>query len=81
MRTCLSAAIFLGLAACGGSSTSGTNGSTSSQIAVDPAALYCQGTGGQFIERISRGRRSDLCRLPNGRTVRTADLINSHNNL
>ncbi len=70
------------LAACGGSSgNTRPVSSGGSQAQVDPAALYCQGTGGTVIQRVSRGRRADLCRLPNGRTVRAADLLNADNDL
>ncbi|MFV0408173.1 MAG: hypothetical protein ACK5LJ_00290 [Paracoccus sp. (in: a-proteobacteria)] len=80
MRYGLTLAAVLILAACGGGSGNNQR-TTSSSTLVDPAALYCQGTGGQVIERVSRGRRADLCRLPSGKTVRTADLINAHNDL
>ncbi|WP_353620623.1 DUF333 domain-containing protein [Paracoccus albus] len=46
-----------------------------------PSAIYCQRSGGQVIARVQGNRRADLCRLPNGRTVRAADLLNSHNSL
>ncbi|MDO5642547.1 MAG: hypothetical protein Q4G26_09220 [Paracoccus sp. (in: a-proteobacteria)] len=45
------------------------------------AGVHCQRSGGTVIERVSAGQRADLCRLPGGRTVRAADLLNSHNNL
>ncbi len=80
MRYGLILAAVLVLAACGGGSKPAQTRTGSSAL-VDPAALYCQGTGGQVIERVSRGRRADLCRLPSGKTVRTADLINAHNDL
>ena len=41
---------------------------------VDPAALYCQGTGGTVIHRTAGGRRADLCRMSDGRTVSAAEL-------
>jgi|GEM_PF-2257652 len=74
------AAAILLVAACGApaptASTSGTTG-----VPVDPAALYCQGTGGTVIPRVSQGRRADLCRMRDGRTVSAAQLLNSHNDL
>ncbi|WP_299359304.1 DUF333 domain-containing protein [uncultured Paracoccus sp.] len=73
----------LSLAACGGggATTSTSTSSSSSTAIVDPAALYCAGVNGTVIQRVAAGRRADLCRLPDGRTVSTADLLNSHNNL
>ncbi|NHF73741.1 DUF333 domain-containing protein [Paracoccus xiamenensis] len=86
MRPMLALTLLIGpiaLAACGGSSTQSRSTGTPSraQVAVDPAALYCQGSGGTVLPRISGGRRADLCRMPDGRTVRAADLLNSHNDL
>ncbi|MFD1794611.1 DUF333 domain-containing protein [Paracoccus aurantiacus] len=81
MRLFISLPALLVLAACGGSTTQTGTASRPGQVAVDPAALYCQGTGGQVLPRISGGRRADLCRMPDGRTVRAADLLNSHNDL
>ncbi|HHY02385.1 MAG TPA: DUF333 domain-containing protein, partial [Paracoccus sp.] len=48
---------------------------------VDPAAHHCQRSGGTVILRMDKGRRADLCRLPNGRTVSAAELLNAHNDL
>ena len=48
---------------------------------VDPAANHCQRSGGIVILRMDKGRRADLCRLPNGRTVSAAELLNAHNDL
>ena len=48
---------------------------------VDPAQLYCTGTGGTIIPRTAGGRRADLCRLPDGRTVSAAAHLNAHNDL
>ena len=76
----------IALTACGGgggaTTTTRSSGAPSAgQVAVDPAALYCQGSGGTVLARTSGGRRADLCRMPDGRTVRAADLLNSHNDL
>lgn len=74
----------IALSACGGGSATTTRSSgapSAAQMAVDPAALYCQGSGGTVLARTSGGRRADLCRMPDGRTVRAADLLNSHNDL
>ncbi len=73
----------IALTACGGGSTTTRSSAAPSaaQVAVDPAALYCQGSGGTVLARTSGGRRADLCRMPDGRTVRAADLLNSHNEL
>lgn len=68
------------LAACGAPASSPPASGAAAAL-VDPAALYCQGTGGTVIPRISQGRRADLCRMPNGRVVRALDLLNSHNDL
>lgn len=87
LRTAASLALVAAvLAGCGGgaatpTSTPTTRAGGAAQAAVDPAQLFCQGSGGTVIARVSGGRRADLCRLPGGRTVSTADLINSHNNL
>lgn len=81
MRYGLTLITLLTLAACGGGGSGSAQRGIAPGALVDPAALYCQGTGGQVIERVSRGRRADLCRLPSGKTVRTADLINAHNDL
>lgn len=48
---------------------------------VDPAAHHCQRSGGTVILRMDKGRRADLCRLPTGRTVSAAELLNAHNDL
>lgn len=76
------AAASLLLAACGAPvpTTTATPQRAGAAI-VDPAALYCQGTGGTVISRTAAGRRADLCRLPHGRTVSAADWMNSHNDL
>jgi putative hemolysin len=74
------AAILL-LAACGSPAPATTASGIPAAALVDPAALYCQGTGGTVIPAVSQGRRADLCRMPDGRTVRAADLLNSHNDL
>ncbi len=73
----------MALAACGGAPTTvrGSAAASPGQPAVDPAALYCQGSGGTVLHRTAGGRRADLCRMPDGRTVRAADLLNSHNDL
>ncbi len=74
----------LALTACGGGSSTPARSNaapSAAQVAVDPAALYCQGSGGTVLARTSGGRRADLCRMPDGRTVRAADLLNSHNDL
>lgn len=82
-RLTLATAAALALAACGGgqATTSTRSGAATSTAIVDPAALYCQGTGGTVIHRTAGGRRADLCRMPDGRTVSAADLLNSHNDL
>ncbi|MDO5620797.1 MAG: DUF333 domain-containing protein [Paracoccus sp. (in: a-proteobacteria)] len=82
-RLALSLTLFAALAACGGggSQTSRAPSGNANTALVDPAALYCAGRGGEVIQRVSQGRRADLCRLPGGRTVSTADLINSNNDL
>ncbi len=73
----------LALTACGGGSAPARSSGApvAGQVAVDPAALYCQGSGGTVLARTAGGRRADLCRMPDGRTVRAADLLNSHNDL
>ncbi|PZO65459.1 MAG: hypothetical protein DI498_09075 [Paracoccus denitrificans] len=75
----------LTLAACGGggggTTTSRAATSNASTAIVDPAALYCSGRGGTVIHRTEGNRRADLCRMQDGRTVRAADLLNSHNDL
>ena len=76
----LGPAAVLSLAACGGGTATNSTVVTSTAV-VDPAALYCQGTGGTVIPRTAGGRRADLCRMPDGRTVSAADLLNSHNDL
>lgn len=68
------------LTACGAPAPQ-TSAGPSTGVPVDPAALYCQGTGGTIIPRVSGGRRADLCRMQNGRVVSAADLLNSHNDL
>ena len=70
------------LSACGGPSVAPRSpGNLPSTAIVDPAALYCTGMGGTVTRATSGGRRADLCRLPDGRSVTTASLINSHNDL
>lgn len=69
------------LSACGAPAPATRTTSGSSAAIVDPAALYCQGTGGTVLRRTADGRRADLCRLPDGRTVSAADWLNSHNDL
>lgn len=69
------------LAACGGGGSATNSRTVTSTAVVDPAALYCQGTGGTVIPRTSGGRRADLCRTSDGRTVSAADWLNSHNDL
>lgn len=83
MRPLLAAAALSTLAACGGGGTTTTvrGAPAPSSAAVDPAALYCQGTGGTVVQRSVGGRRADLCRMADGRTVSAADLLNSHNDL
>lgn len=74
--------VILALAACGGSNPAPSRSGGAPRAAqVDPAALYCTGTGGTVIARVSGGRRADLCRLADGRTVSAADWLNSHNDL
>ena len=76
--------LVLAVAACGAPATTTVTAAPttgSSAALVDPAALYCAGTGGTVIQRVAAGRRADLCRMPDGRTVRAADLLNSHNDL
>ena len=82
MRLTIAAAIVATtLSACGGGGTTTTARAATSAAVVDPAALYCQGTGGTVIPRTAGGRRADLCRMADGRTVSAADLLNSHNDL
>ena len=82
MRLTIAAAIAATtLSACGGGATTTTVRAAPSSAVVDPAALYCQGTGGTVIARTAGGRRADLCRMADGRTVSAADLLNSHNDL
>ncbi|WBU53544.1 DUF333 domain-containing protein [Paracoccus sp. SCSIO 75233] len=70
------------LAACGGGGSSNSNSTTSTmRVQVDPAALYCESVGGEVMNRVVNRRRADLCRLPSGRTVRAADLLNNANDL
>lgn len=79
--------LILAVAACGGGPAVAPVAPTSGPAPraggamVDPAALYCQGTGGTLVRRVAAGRRADLCRLPDGRTVAAADHLNSHNDL
>lgn len=75
--------LLLSLTACGPTTTvsTGSSARAASAAVVDPAALYCQGIGGTVIQRTAGGRRADLCRMPDGRTVSAADLVNSHNDL
>ena len=77
----LAGAAALLVAACGGPAPGTTTTAAAPAALVDPAALYCQGTGGTVIPRISQGRRADLCRIRDGRTVSAAALLNSHNDL
>lgn len=82
MRHIVALSTLIALAACGAPSNNTQQRSGGSvSVPPTPAALYCQRSGGQVIERVSGGRRADLCRMANGRTVRAADLLNSHNNL
>ena len=76
----VSALAAAALAACGAPSAPARNAAPSVAV-VDPAALYCQGTGGTVIHRTAGGRRADLCRMSDGRTVSAAELLNSHNDL
>ena len=69
------------LTACGGSGGNNRQSGTGAAPPPTPAAVYCQRSGGEVIVRTSGGRRADLCKLPSGRTVRAADLLNSHNSL
>ena len=80
MSRLLTVLAVLTLAACGGSGP-GTTTAVAPAALVDPAALYCQGTGGTIIPRVSQGRRADLCRMGDGRTVSAGALLNSHNDL
>lgn len=82
IRLAALAPALLALAACGAPSTTVRTGAAAPSAAiVDPAALYCQGTGGTVIHRTAGGRRADLCRMSDGRTVSAAELLNSHNDL
>ncbi|MBB1490368.1 MULTISPECIES: DUF333 domain-containing protein [unclassified Paracoccus (in: a-proteobacteria)] len=89
MIRCLSPALAIALptsllllAACGSPPPARqAGGGQPAATLVDPAALYCAGTGGTVIPATAGGRRADLCRMPDGRTVRAADLLNSHNDL
>lgn len=69
------------LSACGGSSAPRQSGSSSGTLPLTASVIYCQRSGGEVIPATAGGRRADLCRLPGGRTVRAADLLNSHNTL
>ena len=82
-RVALVLPVAVMLASCGGGAPQGRPASTATPAAaiVDPAALYCAGSGGTVISATAGGRRADLCRMPDGRTVRAADLLNSHNDL
>lgn len=80
MTRLLTTLAVLTLAACGAPAPSTTTAVTPVAL-VDPAALYCQGTGGTVIPRVTQGRRADLCRMRDGRTVSAAALLNSHNDL
>ena len=77
----LAGAAALLVAACAAATTTTTASGVPAAALVDPAALYCQGTGGTVIPRVSQGRRADLCRMRDGRTVSAAALLNSHNDL
>lgn len=83
MKAALILAPLLALAACGAPppSTAGRTTPASAAAVVDPAQLYCKGTGGTVVPRTVAGRRADLCRLRDGRTVAAADWLNSHNDL
>lgn len=82
LRYFIALPVLLALAACGApANNSAQRGTNSGQVPPTPAAVYCQRSGGQLIARVSGGRRADLCKLPNGRTVRAAELLNSHNSL
>ncbi len=84
MRYSVALSVLIALAACGAPANNNTPQRGTSGITSAPptaAAVYCQRSGGQLIERVSGGRRADLCKLPTGRTVRAADLLNSHNSL
>ena len=74
------AAAILLVAACGAPAPRAATAVAPAAL-VDPAAFYCQGTGGTVIPRVSVGRRADLCRMRDGRTVSAASLLNSHNDL
>lgn len=80
MRRLLTTLAALTLAACG-SPAPRTATAVAPAALVDPAALYCQGTGGTVIPATAGGRRADLCRMRDGRTVSAAALLNSHNDL
>ena len=80
MTRLLTTLAALTLAACGAPAPAPT-ASGAASVPVDPAALYCQGTGGTLVPRIAQGRRADLCRMPDGRVVSAAALLNSHNDL
>lgn len=71
------------LAACGGGPPPASQRAAPASAAtiVDPAQLYCTGTGGTVIPRLQNGRRADLCRLRDGRTVSAGEWLNSHNDL
>lgn len=78
--TCVALTSALLLAACGSPAPRATT-PVQGGVPVDPAALYCQGTGGTVIPRTSQGRRADLCRMRDGRVVSAGALLNSHNDL
>lgn len=81
MRRMIAIGTLTALAACGAPQPTTTTAPRAGGAIVDPAALYCQGTGGTVIARTSGGRRADLCRLADGRTVSAGDWMNSHNDL
>ncbi|SDD26687.1 hypothetical protein SAMN05421538_101247 [Paracoccus isoporae] len=82
MRLFIALPALLALTACGGgSSTPRQSGASAGNLPLTPSVLYCQRSGGEVIPATAGGRRADLCRLPGGRTVRAADLLNSHNTL
>ena len=76
-------AAIAALAGCGAPQPTTTQRTTPAAAGaiVDPAQLYCTGTGGTIIQRTQGGRRADLCRLRDGRTVSAAAHLNAHNDL
>ncbi|WBU57225.1 hypothetical protein [Paracoccus sediminicola] len=81
MKYLVPLAAIAALSACGGSSSASRSGGSGAALPLTPSILYCQRVGGEVIAATAGGRRADLCKLPSGRTVRAADLLNSDNSL